>query len=660
MNTPLLAGPRFELDPAFVASYAERPHEFGFNGLGELTYLRSYARTKPDGSQERWFETCARVVSGTYTMQKRWILANRLPWSERKAQRSAQEMYDRMYRMLWLPPGRGLWAMGSPLTDERGLFAALFNCMFISTTLVEDPRDPFTVAMDASMCGVGVGFDTLGAGQWSLVKPTGKARLVIPDSRDGWVDSLRCLLGGFFGVLGASRGGPLYSFDYSQIRASGEPIKGFGGVSGGPEPLKELHAVLTSLLGQRTGQPIDSTTVVDILNLVGKCVVSGNARRTALLALGSPEDQAFLNLKNYQQNPDRAAWGWSSNNSVSATLGMDYHQMAERIRDNGEPGFLWLENVQRYGRLGELKPDAATGCNPCAEISLENYELCNLCDVLPARHASREDFLRTLKFAYLYCKTVTLSTMPWPESNRVMLRNRRIGVSQTGIQQAVAKLGLHEYQRWCVDGYDTLQRYDQVYSDWLAIPRSVRLTTVKPNGSTALLSAATPGIHWPEARTYIRRVRLAQDSPLVASLRRAGYPVEPDAANPRATVVVEFPVRLPDELRTAGEVSLWEQLAMGAFMQRYWADNMVSQTVTFDPATEGPMIALALQYASYQLKSVSFLPRVAEGAYAQMPYEAIDEAEYQRRVQALGTLELGGNTVETQPERFCSNDTCTL
>lgn len=35
--------------------------------------------------------------------------------------------------MKFLPPGRGLWAMGSKLTTERRLYAALNNCAFVST-----------------------------------------------------------------------------------------------------------------------------------------------------------------------------------------------------------------------------------------------------------------------------------------------------------------------------------------------------------------------------------------------------------------------------------------------------------------------------------------------------------------------------------------------
>ena len=42
-------------------------------------------------------------------------------------------MYERIFRMKFLPPGRGLWAMGTALTEERRLYAPLNNCTFVST-----------------------------------------------------------------------------------------------------------------------------------------------------------------------------------------------------------------------------------------------------------------------------------------------------------------------------------------------------------------------------------------------------------------------------------------------------------------------------------------------------------------------------------------------
>ena len=82
-------------------------------------------------------------------------------------------------------------------------------------------------------------------------------------------------------------------------------------------------------------------------------------------------------------------------------------------------------------------------------------------------------------------------------ANAVMQRNRRIGCSQSGIIQAINKLGRREYLNWCDSGYDRIQELDHQYSEWLCIPKSVKTTSVKPSGTVSLLCGATPGIHSP-------------------------------------------------------------------------------------------------------------------------------------------------------------------
>ena len=63
----------FKLDSAFIDTYKSKDPKFGFNGLGELVYLRTYSRLKSDSTNEKWYETIRRVVEGTYTIQKEHI-----------------------------------------------------------------------------------------------------------------------------------------------------------------------------------------------------------------------------------------------------------------------------------------------------------------------------------------------------------------------------------------------------------------------------------------------------------------------------------------------------------------------------------------------------------------------------------------------------------
>ena len=651
----------FNLSEKFLQKYKWKKPPFGFNGLGELVYMRTYSRIKADGKNEAWWETVKRVVEGTYNMQRNWIEHHSLGWNPWQAQNSAQEMYDRIFSMKFLPPGRGLWAMGTAITEERGLYAALNNCAFVSTaTLKEDLAKPFCFLMDASMVGVGVGFDTKGAGQIMVKGPTERPADIyeIPDSREGWVESMKMLINSYF------QGTTPINFDYKLVREAGAPIKGFGGVSSGPDPLKDLHIEIKNILDANIGQPITVTTIVDIMNLIGKCVVAGNVRRTAEIVFGEANDDEYINLKNYKENPHRESYGWTSNNSIFAELGMDYNDAAERIADNGEPGFAWLDNMQDYSRMRngkDRKDHRVSGGNPCLEQSLESYELCCLVETFPTNHDSLEDYLKTLKYAYLYAKTVTLGKTHWSDTNRVMLRNRRIGCSVSGIAQFITHKGINTLKQWLEAGYDSIQAHDKEFSDWLAIPRSIKTTSVKPSGTVSLLAGATPGLHYPESRFYIRRIRLSKNSPLITPLLSSGYKIEPAFGSEESTVVVEIPVDVGEGIRTVSDVSMWEQLNLASFMQKYWADNQVSCTITFDKEKEGPQIADALNYFQYQLKGISFLPKSEVGAYKQMPYEEINEDTYKSMLSGLDPLSFrkvkGSKAIV---ERFCNNDTCEL
>jgi len=655
-------GKPFELDAAFVESFRGVPPPFGFNGLGELVYLRTYSRVKPNGDKEQWFETVARVVNGTYRMQQEWVEGNDLGWKPDKAQRSAQEMYRRIFELKFSPPGRGLWAMGSPLTESKKLYATLNNCAFVSTVeMARDPAKPFTFLMDASMLGIGVGFDTRGAG---LATVRGIDQSIppivyqVPDSREGWVDSTRALIAAYFEHTAD------LVFDYSLVRPAGQPIRGFGGVASGPQALLDLHERIRTTLNPRIGKTINVTAIVDIMNHIGVCVVSGNVRRSSEIVLGEHDSEEFLNLKNYGVNPERIAHGWVSNNSIFARVGMEYDNACQLVQNNGEPGFAWLDNMRGYGRMGHGEPDnrdkRVMGGNPCLEQSLEPYEMCCLVETFPFRHRDMHDFERTLKFAYMYAKTVTLGRTHWPETNQVMLRNRRIGCSMSGIAQFITEHGLDELRVWCQRGYNTIQHYDEIYSNWLAIPRSIKTTSIKPSGTVSLLAGATPGMHYPISQCYLRRVRIGKDDPIVKSLENAGYRVEPTVGSEATTVCVEFPIDVGRGIRPANTVSMWEQLSLAAFLQKHWSDNQVSCTVSFDPHTEGPQIKHALDYFQYQLKGVSFLPN--DGMrYPQMPYEEISQEVYRARRSVLKSVDYTSITgmADAVPERGCDGDSCT-
>ena len=118
----------FKLSDNFIEKYKDKKPPFGYNGLGELVYVRTYSRIKKDGKNEQWWETIRRVVEGIYNIQKEHIDHGNLGWNAMKAQKSAQEMYDLIFNIKFLPSGRALWALGSDVITEKKLSEALYNC----------------------------------------------------------------------------------------------------------------------------------------------------------------------------------------------------------------------------------------------------------------------------------------------------------------------------------------------------------------------------------------------------------------------------------------------------------------------------------------------------------------------------------------------------
>jgi len=667
----------FRISEEFLSDYRNKQAPFGYrdaagNSVGEITFLRTYSRLKIDGKKETWVDVCERVINGMYSLQKDHCKKNRLPWNDTKAQASAREGFDRLFNLKWTPPGRGLWVMGTHIVNVQKNSAALQNCAFVSTTEMTklNPAKPFSFLMEASMLGVGVGFDDKGADKdFTIYQPNKEVSTqIIEDTREGWVDSVTALLNSYL-----KPDQPSVAFDYSLIRLAGQPIKTFGGTASGPDPLKKLHAAIRALFNNRHEQKLSRKDIADVGNLIGVCVVSGNVRRSAELLIGRKDDKDFLNLKNPEvfpernsYNPENPGWGWMSNNSVETEVGADLSSIVEGISLNGEPGVIWIDISRKYGRLIDPpnnKDHRVAGYNPCAEQSLESYECCTLVETYLGRHESLEDYKRTLKFAYLYAKTVTLLPTHWEETNAIMQRNRRIGTSMSGVADFADKCGMPVLKEWMNQGYKTIQRYDNVYSEWLGIRESIKTTTVKPSGTVSILAGESPGVHWtPGGKFFNRTIRFSNEDPMLPLFRMANYRVEPAAESPDTTSVVYFPIK-SNAIRSEKDVTIFEKMALAATAQRYWSDNSVSVTISFDKETESQHIGTVLHMHDGQLKTVSFLPS-GNDTYPQMPYTQITEQEYKESQDKLFPIDLSGIYVgmaaDAIGERYCTTDACEI
>ncbi len=664
----------FRLTEDFLAGYRDKKIPWGYqdaagNSVGEITFLRTYSRLKEDGTKETWTDVCARVIGGMYSIQKDHAKINRLPWSDSKAAASAKEAFDRMWNFKWTPPGRGLWVMGTDIVNVQRNSAALQNCAFVSTDSMtkHNPAEPFAFLMEASMLGVGVGFDDKGADKdFTIFAPQEGDTYVIPDTREGWVESFTAVLNSY---LKPDTKRPV--FDYSVIRLEGVPIKTFGGTAAGPEPLKKLHGQIDKMFAGRAGEKLTRVDIADIGNLIGVCVVSGNVRRSAELLMGRIDDADFLNLKNPSVFPDRNSydpanpgWAWMSNNSVEASVGQKLDGIVEGIVRNGEPGVIWMDVSRKYGRLKDApnnKDWRVMGYNPCAEQSLESYECCTLVETYLNRHDSVEDFKRTLKFAYLYAKTVTLLPTHWEKTNAIMQRNRRIGTSVSGVANFADTNGLPTLRKWLDDGYMVIKDYDRSYSEWLGIRESIKTTTVKPSGTVSILAGESPGVHWTVGgKHFLRAIRFRNADPMLPLFTMAQYTVEPASEDPTGTSVVFFPVK-SNALRSEKEVSIHDKIDLAATAQYEWSDNSVSVTVSFDPETESEAVGEVLHRYEGKLKTVSFLPS-GNAVYPQMPYTQITEEDYESYTMKLFPIDFtgvyAGMAIDAIGENYCTTDAC--
>ncbi len=666
----------FRLSDDFIASYKEKKAPFGYtdaagNSVGEITFLRTYSRLKEDGTKETWVDVCERVINGMYSIQKDHCKSQRLPWNDAKAQASAKDAFDRLFNLKWTPPGRGLWVMGTDIVNKQRNSAALQNCAFVSTAEMTkaNPARPFAFLMEASMLGVGVGFDDKGADKDFLIyEPKEEEVCVIPDTREGWVESVALLINAY---LRADQRNP--TFDYRGIRPAGAPIKTFGGTAAGHEPLEKLHNYIRKLFKGRAGEKISRTDIADIGNLIGVCVVSGNVRRSAELLIGRLDDDTFLNLKNVERFPERNSydpkapgWGWMSNNSVETEVGKDLSAIVDGIARNGEPGVIWLDVSRKYGRLADPinnKDWRVAGYNPCAEQSLESYECCTLVETYLNRHDNLEDYKRTLKFAYLYAKTVTLLPTHWEETNAIMQRNRRIGTSMSGVANFADNVGLPTLREWMDEGYRIIKQYDNTYSEWLGIRESIKMTTIKPSGTVSILAGESPGVHWtPGGKYFLRAIRFANSDPMLPLFKMAQYRVEPASESPDTTSVVFFPIK-SNAIRSEKSVSIFEKMSIAATAQRYWSDNSVSVTVSFDAENEAGDIGNVLHMYDGQLKTVSFLP-MGNFTYPQMPYTQITEEEYEENTMKLFPIDFSGvyagMAADAIGDAYCTTDACEI
>jgi ribonucleoside-triphosphate reductase len=609
----------------FISQYNNKTAPWGFNGLGEIVYQRTYSRDVEGlNRKETWQETIARCINGAQDIGAKYT------------QEEAERLFDYIFNLKGTFAGRCLWQLGTPLVAKMS-GVSLVNCWTTSVSKVED----FKFLMDHLMVGGGVGFSVERANVHDFPKvvdveyinheKTNDADFIVPDSRQGWSSLLEKVLNSYFYT------GESFTYSTILVRGYGAPLKTFGGTASGPEVLVEGISEICKILDKRVGKKIRSVDALDICNIIGKIVVAGSARRSAQIAIGDPDDFLFIRAKNWGRG-DIPAYRANSNNSIFAD---GYDEIIDEFwkgyDGSGEPyGLINRGLIRKYGRLGEKVNDSKViGTNPCGEIGLEDGEPCNLAEIFLPNISSKEELFDLSTLLYKTQKAITNLWYPYKKSRDVIKRNARLGQGITGWLQSTT-----EQLSWIDEAYSNLKKFDAEWSKVNGYNKSIKLTTVKPSGTLSLLAGVTPGIHPAYAKYYIRRVRMGSGDPLVSFCRQKGYDVQYDIGldgkENRTICVVSFPCVTPDHAVLAKELTAIEQLEWVVRAQSTWADNNVSVTVYYRKEELEDIKAWMSKHYEKSIKSVSFLLHSDHG-FALAPYEEVDELTYEKMKSKIKT-----------------------
>ena len=562
--------------------------------------------------------------------------------------------YELVFEKKVLPSMRSLQFSGKPIEVNN---ARLFNCSYLH---IDDYR-AFNETMFLLLSGTGVGY-SVSRNHISklprISKPTKTRRYLIPDNIEGWADSVKVLMKSYFGL---SSWKP--NFDFRSIRAKGERLITSGGVAPGPEPLKICLTHIEAILERKKdGEQLSSLECHDILCHIANAVLAGGIRRSAMIALFDYDDEDMLTCKSgnwWENNPQRGRANNSvkilRNGVVSKDMFLKLWKKVE-LSNAGEPGFLFTNDLE-------------LGTNPCAEISLNSFQFCNLVEINASdiidqfdleQRAESAAFIGTLQASYTDFHYLR------PEWKEVTEREALLGVGMTGIASGVVlNLDLSEAAEAAV-------RTNKFLANTIGINESARVTTIKPSGTASIVLGCSSGVHAWHSEYYIRRMRVGKSEALYTYLYINHPELLEDSVYDSREAYVSVPIAAPKRALTRGSESAIEFLERVKLLHEKWIKpghiygentHNVSATVTMKQ-NEWGMVGEWLWQNQNHYNGLSFLPEDL-GSYEQTPFEEIDEAKYLELSKSLKGINVA-NIVETSDntnlagEAACAGGACEI
>ena len=534
-----------------------------------------------------------------------------------------------------VPSMRSLQFAGKAIMREGGS-QRIYNCSYAPVTAPDVWREFMLLLLS----GVGVGYSVQRrhVNQLPTVKPrNGFEMYTIPDSIEGWALAIDKLIQSFF------EGGPVVSFDYSQIRKKGALIHISGGRAPGSEPLKKTLNDIThyveTIIEQRRETQLKPIEVHDTICMVSEAVLSGGIRRSALISLFDNDDEEMLHAKDVNtQWWEFAPYRARANNSAvfhrEHSTEKDFNRLWDAVEQSGtgEPGIFWTS-------------DWDWGTNPCGEIGLKPHydengnvnggQFCNLTEINAATVKSQEDFnararaaafLGTLQSAY-----DDLSPLLREGWRKTIEEERLLGVSITGIASGTLDdLDLNEA---AVEA----RRENQRIAKTIGINPAARITTTKPSGTASLYLSGSlkngqpvyvsSGIHAYHSPYIIRRIRINKQEALYQYLaENQPSMVEDENFDPENTAVISFPIKSP-------EGAVYRNEAVDDMLSRVHRFNTewVRQGHVYGKNGHNVSVTISIRHTDEKTKKYRKMKRFLKKTFGVQMDAAKDEWEYVRQ-----------------------------
>lgn len=585
--------------------------------LSDITVFQKYAKyIEKTSSRETWSD----IVTRNKEMHKA-----KFPQLHDEIEHVYKFVYDKKV----LPSMRSLQFGGKPIEINP---SRIYNCSYLP---IDDWR-AFGEVMFLLLSGTGVGFSVQRHHIEKLPpinkpRPDKERRFLVGDSLEGWSDAIKMIMKSYF------MSGSTVRFDYSDIRPKGAKLITSGGKAPGPEPLKICIEKIRAILEiKHTGDDLTSLEVHDIVCYIADAVLAGGIRRAALISLFSADDDEMISCKFgnwFELNPQR---GRANNSAVlirSKVTEEFFKSLWKKIELSkaGEPG-IYLSN------------DKDWGSNPCVEIALRAFQLCNLCEVNVSDIVDQEDLnsrVRAASFIGTLQASYTEFHYLRPVWQRTCEKDALLGIGMTGIGSgAILKLDAKMAAR-------VAKEENERVANLIGINKSARITCIKPSGTSSCVLGTSSGVHAWHNDYYLRRFRIGKNESLYSYLLN-NHPelVEDEYFRPHDTAVIGIPQKAPDGsiLRTESPLQLLERVK---WFSQYWIKpghrngmntHNISATVSIRDHEWDAVGNWMWENREY-FNGLSVLP-FDGGSYIQAPFEDITEEKYHQLMEALKDIDL--------------------